>query len=452
MTGSSLAEILAASSACENMDDILDAMDAAQAAVFLEQWQYWARPEQLAPAGDWRVWLMMAGRGFGKTRAGAEWVHDIARQDGAARIALVGAGLAEVRAVMVEGTSGLLATARRHERLIWEPSLRRLRWPSGALATAYSAGEPESLRGPEHSHGWCDEIGKWDAQIGAGQKRQGRKSPAMATWENLEMGLRLGAQQQVLATTTPRPVPLMQHIMALDGLVLSHGRTDDNRANLAPGYIAAMRASYGDSLLGRQELDGELLTDREGALWTPSLIEKCRASAPPLRQMARIVIGVDPPVSAYGDACGIIVAGLDQADMAWVLADSSVDKASPEQWAHAVAQSYAVWGADRVIAESNQGGAMVASVLRAASLNLPVKLVHASRGKVARAEPVAMLYQGGRVRHGALFAALEDEMCGLMTGGDYRGPGRSPDRADAMVWAMTELMLTNNGAPRIRRF
>ncbi|WOE75674.1 DNA-packaging protein [Alterisphingorhabdus coralli] len=446
MSHVSLAEALA--NAVER-DALLESLERAEAQALLEDWQFWARPEQLAPPGDWRLWLMMAGRGFGKTRAGAEWVHQIARNDGTAQIALVGVNLAEVRAVMVEGKSGLLATAKRRENLIWEPSLRRLRWPSGAMAMAYSAAEPESLRGPEHSHGWCDEIAKWDAQTGSSFGRR-KKSPALALWENLMLGLRLGPHQQVLATTTPRPVPLLKLLLEQDDIAVTHGRTADNRANLAPGYIAAMQASYGASLLGRQELDGELIEDRQGALWKPSLIEKCRGPKPSLRDLVRIVVGVDPPASAHGDACGIVVAGRDAVENGWILADASVEQASPEQWARAVAQTYAAWDADRVVAESNQGGAMVASVLRAASLSLPVKLVHARRGKSARAEPVAALYEAGRICHAGLFPDLEDQMCGLMTGGGYIGPGRSPDRADALVWALTELMLGPENVPRVR--
>lgn len=454
MSGFSLAQLLAAEAARPDIADVLKNMDAASAQAFLEDWHNWARPQQLAPAGDWRIWLMMAGRGFGKTRAGAEWVHHVARHNGAARIALIGAGLGEVRAVMIEGESGLLATARQREKLIWEPSLRRLRWPSGALATAYSAAEPESLRGPQHSHGWCDEIAKWELQSGSIAARgrgDGRESPALATWNNLMLGLRLGGDQRVLATTTPRPVPLLHMLVAQDDVVITRGSTSDNRAHLPPAYLAAMQASMGGSLLGRQELEGELITDREGALWTPSLIEKYRVSMPPLHRLQRIVIGVDPPVSAHGDACGIVAVGSDDANTAYVLADASVERASPEQWARAVAQAYTGWDADRVVAESNQGGAMVASVLRAAALNLPVQLVHASRGKTARAEPVAALYEAGRVRHAGLFAALEDEMCGLMIGGQYHGPGRSPDRADALVWALSELMLKGRGMPSVRR-
>ncbi len=402
-------------------------------------WQFWARPDQLAPDGAWRIWLIMAGRGFGKTRAGAEWVRSIAEADPDARIALVAANLAEARSVMVEGQSGLLAIAPDAMRPHWEPSLRRLRWPDGAQATLFSAAEPESLRGPEHSHAWCDEIAKWDNASGR----------AMAAWDNLQLGLRVGALPQIAATTTPRAVPLVRHLLADPAVVISRGSSHANRANLPPAFLDAVQRHYGGTALGRQELDGELLDDIEGALWSRSLIEACRVRWSE-QGLARVVVGVDPPAGSSGDACGIIVCALLEDGRAAVLADCSVEGASPEGWARAVARASEQWNADRIIAEANQGGEMVGAVLRASNIALPLRLVHASRGKVARAEPVAALYEAGRVIHCGTFARLEDEMCGLMTGGDYQGPGRSPDRADALVWALTELMLGRRGTPRIR--
>jgi phage terminase large subunit-like protein len=404
-------------------------------------WRLWARDEQAAPGGDWRVWLIMAGRGFGKTRAGAEWIREVAGRAPDARIALVAASLIEARGVMVEGESGVLAISAPGYGPRFEPSLRRLTWPNGAQATLYSALEPESLRGPQHSHGWCDEIAKWD---NAGGK-------ALAAWDNLLLGLRLGERPRVLATTTPRAVPLVRQVLAEEGLALTRGSTEDNEANLPNRFIRSMRRAYGKSLLGRQELDGELIEDLPGALWTRGLIEECRepaASSPP----ARTVIGVDPPASAGGDACGIVVCALGADGLGRVLADCSVRKPTPERWARAVASTARVWRADRVIAEANQGGEMVRSVLHAADIALPLKLVHASKGKVARAEPVAALYEAGKVRHAGQFPELEDELCGLMAGGGYEGPGRSPDRADALVWAMTELMLGRRREPRVWRF
>jgi len=406
--------------------------------VFLSHWPFWARPEQLPPAGDWSTWLIMAGRGFGKTRAGAEWVRHIAEGDGSARLALVGANYAETRTVMVEGESGLLSIAPPKQRPAWEPSLKRLSWQNGAQAHLYSAAEPEGLRGPQHSHAWCDEIAKW--MNNAGQ--------AEAAWANLKMGLRVGLRPQIVATTTPRPVALVRALVSGKDVVITRGRTQDNDLHLPEAFLTAMAADYGGTRLGRQELDGELIEELEGALWTRAMIEGCRVSMG--KGLARIVIGVDPPASASGDACGIVAAGLGADGKAYVLADCSVEKASPESWARRVADAAERFGADRVVAEANQGGAMVRSVLHAAHIGLPVKLVHASRGKIARAEPVTALYESGRVHHVGAFPRLEDEMCGLLIGGGYEGPGRSPDRADALVWALTELMLGRKRVPRVR--
>ena len=422
---------------------VLAGLNGAAAQALEHDWEWLARPEQLAPEGGWRIWLMMAGRGFGKTRAGAEWVRRIAESDGAARIALVGATLGEARSVMVEGPSGLLSIAPWWNRPVFSPALRRLVWPNGAMALLFGAADPESLRGPQFSHGWADEIAKWP---------QGE-----AAWDNMMMGMRLGRAPQVMATTTPRPVALVRGLVARDGadVAVTRGRTADNVVNLADGFVAAMERSYGATRLGRQELDGELIEEVEGALWNRALLERCRVAHVPDggdggALLSRVVIGVDPPASAHGDACGIVVVGLGGDGRAYVIADASVEKASPEGWARAVAEAAAVHGADRVIAEANNGGAMVESVLRAAEAALPVRLVHASRGKAARAEPVAALYEAGRVRHRGAFWALEDEMCGLVAGGGYVGPGRSPDRADALVWALTELMLGRRGDARVR--
>jgi phage terminase large subunit-like protein len=408
---------------------------------FRQHWKVWARHQQLPPAGDWRTWLIMAGRGFGKTRAGSEWIRMIADADPEARIAVVAASLGEARAVMVEGESGIMATGSPHHMPFFEPSLRRISWPNGAQATLYSAGEPEALRGPQHTHAWCDEIAKWDNASGR----------AVRTWDNLLLGLRLGEHPRILASTTPRAVALMQRLLASEAtgeVAVARGATEDNKDNLPARFIRDMRREYGGTLLGRQELNGEMIADLPGALWTRALLEACReerASASPVRT----VIGVDPPASAEGDACGIVVCALGEDGIARVLADASVTKPTPERWARAVSAAADAWSADRVVAEANQGGAMVEAVLRAAQVSLPLKLVHARVGKAARAEPVAALYEAGRVRHAGMFPALEDELCGLVAGGRYEGPGRSPDRADALVWAMTELMLTQRRTPRV---
>ena len=402
-------------------------------------WPWWARDGQLPPEGEWRTWLVLAGRGFGKTRAGAEWVRAHAETDGGLRIALVAATLAEARAVMIEGESGLLAIAPPGNRPEYEPSLRRLRWPGGAQAFLYSAAEPESLRGPQHHFAWADEIAKWP------------RGPE--AWDNLAMGLRLGHRPRTVVTTTPRAVALVRRLAgAADGSVtVTRGRTSDNAAHLARTFVAAMNEAYGGTLTGRQELDGELIDEIEGALWSRALIERCRVGAAP-EGLARVVIGVDPPAGAgaASDACGIVAVALAEDARCYVLGDASVRGASPEGWARAVAAAAARWNADRVVAEANNGGAMVESVLRAADRVLPLTLVHATQGKVARAEPVAALYETGRALHVGVFPELEDEMAGLILGGGYEGPGRSPDRADALVWAMTELMRGVRARPGVR--
>lgn len=414
---------------------LLRRLDAGSAERLMAEWRFLARPAQLPPQGDWRVWLMMAGRGFGKTRAGAEWVRGVAEADPAARIALVGASLGEARSVMVEGASGLLSVAPWWARPDYAPALRRLTWPNGAVATLFGAADPEGLRGPQFSHGWADEIAKWPG--------------GEAAWDNMMMGMRLGERPRVLATTTPRPAPLVRRLVAAEGVAVTRGATAENAANLAPDFVAAMTASYGGTRLGRQELDGELIEEAEGALWTRDLIERCWVAHVP-GVLTRVVVAVDPPASAGGDACGIVVAGMGGDGRGYVIADASVEGARPEGWARAVAAAAMVHGADRVVAEANNGGQMVESVLRAAEAALPVRLVHASRGKAARAEPVAALYEAGRVAHRGAFPALEDQMCGLLAGGGYVGPGRSPDRADALVWAMSELMLGRAGEARVR--
>lgn len=397
-------------------------------------WSFWRRDDQQEPEGDWRIWFVMAGRGFGKTRLAAEWVRRVAAADKDARIALVGATLHEARSIMVEGESGLLGVCSPEERPAYEPSLRRLVWPNGAQATLFSAAEPEALRGPEHSHAWCDEIAKWVNGV--------------AAWDNLALTLRRGLLPQTVATTTPRPVPLIRRVLDESGVRISRGCSADNRAHLSANYLGAMERLYAGTRLGRQELQGELLEDAEGALWSRDLIERCRAAAiPPL---VRIVIGVDPPAGCQGDACGIVVVGRDAQGQGWVLADASAKGLHPQGWARAVASAAARWQADRVVAEANNGGEMVRATLMAADCALPVKLVHATIGKAARAEPVATLYEAGKVHHAGTFPALEDELCGLQTAGGYQGPGRSPDRADALVWALTELMLGRAAkAPRV---
>ncbi|MEQ1510592.1 MAG: terminase family protein [Sphingopyxis sp.] len=429
----------------------------------LRQWRMTARPSQQAPKGDWRLWLMMAGRGFGKTRAGAEWIDAIARANPGIRIALVGASHDHVRNVMVEGESGILNLYGSLPKPIYQPALRRIIWPGSAVAICYSAAEPEALRGPQHEYAWADEVARWGASIGDDGKR------GIAAWDNLMMGMRLGAHPRVLATTTPRALPLIKKILAYPDMVISGGATHANADNLPPSFIAAMEANYGETMLGRQEIGGEMIADVDGALWTRSGLEACRIDAEALGEdaLTRVVIGVDPPASKGGDACGIVVVGLlsapfplgcerggsDQSRQNFryaVIADESVEHASPERWAAAVVAAATRWRADRVVAEVNNGGDMVRSVLHAVDPDLPVVMVHASRSKAARAEPIAIHYGAGRVCHIGSFAKLEDQLCGMMAGGDYAGPGRSPDRADALVWACHALMENKGVGPRVR--
>ncbi|MFZ5746405.1 MAG: DNA-packaging protein [Pseudomonadota bacterium] len=400
----------------------------------LEEWELWAHDGQRAPEGDWTIWLIRAGRGFGKTRAGAEWLSEQARRHPGARIALVGGTAEDARRVMIEGESGLIAVARTGEPVRWRTDKGEIHFASGARGFVYSAAAPEALRGPEHHFAWCDELAKW----GPGGER---------AWDNLMLGLRLGARPRVVVTTTPRAVPLMRRVMRAPGLVETRGRTGDNPW-LSTRFVELMQGQHGGTRLGRQELDGEMVEDAEGALWTRAMIEACRGGVPV--EVRRVVVGVDPPAGTEGDACGIVAVALGDDALGHVIEDASVARASPERWARAVAECAARHGADRVIAEANQGGAMVASVLHAASAALPVRLVHASRGKSARAEPVAALYEAGRVRHAGAFPALEDQLCGMTAGGGYVGPGRSPDRADALVWALTALMLAGRGEASVR--
>jgi phage terminase large subunit-like protein len=386
-------------------------------------WAQW-HEGQVPVKADWDVWLLRAGRGFGKTRAGAEWVWARAREAPAASIALVGANLDDVHKVMVAGPAGLQAVAASGEEARWVASQRRVDFSTGAQAFAYSAETPAKLRGPEHDYAWCDELAKW--------------AHGDETWDTLVIGLRRGVRPRIVITTTPRTIALIRRIRDLPGFTETSGRTRDN-PHLAASVRARIEATYAGTRLGRQELDGMLFDDIEGALWTPALIESSR-SGPSSREYGRVVVGVDPPASVEG-VCGILVCALAADGTGLVLADCTVEGRSPEGWARAVSGAAEAWGAHRVVAEANIGGAMVESVLRAANVALPIKRVHAAEGKAARAEPVAALFESKRAKLAGVFPELEDQLCGLVLGGGYQGPGRSPDRADAMVWAMSELML-----------
>jgi phage terminase large subunit-like protein len=413
-------------------------------------WEVWAAPHQLAPDGDWRSWVVLGGRGAGKTRAGAEWVRS--RVEGrsplapgaCSRVALVAETLDEAREVMVLGESGLMACAPPDRRPRWQATRRLLEWPNGATAQIFSASSPEALRGPQFDAAWADELAKW---------RRGQ-----AAWDQLQLGLRLGADPRCVVTTTPRDSALLRALLDAPGTVVTHAPTRANRAHLAPAFLAAVETAYAGTALGRQELEGLLVEAAEGALWTPELLDRTRADTlPPLD---RVVVAVDPAVSMgrSADATGIVAVGAATRGAprdwhAFVLEDATVQGASPETWARAAVRCARRHGASRVVAESNQGGAMVADMLRAVDPQLAVAPVHARHGKAARAEPVAALYEQNRVHHlrSAELGALEAQMTAMTVTG-FRGRG-SPDRLDALVWAVTEALIAparGHLEPRIR--
>lgn len=444
----SLGELLA-SAGPEAVEAFLDALDANAVAALPWLFECWALPHQLPPGGDWRTWVILGGRGAGKTRAGAEWVRSMVegarpRDPGRARrVALVGETLDQARDVMVFGESGILASTPPDRMPRWEASRRRLVWPNGAEAQVFSAREPESLRGPQFDAAWSDELAKWRR--------------AEEAWDMLQFALRLGDAPRQIVTTTPRNVGVLRRLLALPSTVSTHAPTEANRVWLAPGFIDEMRARYGGTRLARQELDGEFLEEAEGALWTWATIERARR-AEPVVEPDRVVVAVDPPAtgSERADLCGIVVAGaaLDGEPSKWraaVLEDCSIERASPAAWARAAVEAYHRHRADRLVAEVNQGGDMVEAVIRQIDPTVAFRAVRASRGKSARAEPVAALYEQGRVAHAAGLDRLEEQLC-QMTPAGFVGRG-SPDRVDALVWAMTELVLDparRAGRPQLR--
>jgi predicted phage terminase large subunit-like protein len=396
-----------------------------QALTTKHDWSFWARDEQLPPPGDWRVWLLLAGRGFGKTRTGAEMVQARVKAHGARRIALVAPTAADARDVMVEGASGLLAVAQPGDRPLYEPSKHRLTWPNGAVATTFSADEPERLRGPQHDFAWCDELAAW-------------RYPE--AWDMLMFGLRLGDDPRAVVTTTPRPNKLIRGLIADPKVVVTRGRTAANWAHLAPAFLDQIVRRYEGTRLGRQELDAEILDDLPGALWQHGMIEAVRVSILPV--LTRVVVAIDPAAASHehADETGIVVAGRDAAGHAYVLADVS-GRYAPAEWARAAIAAYRTHEADRIVAEINNGGEMVEATMRMVDPDIPFGAVRASRGKVARAEPVAALYEQGRVHHLGAFAHLEDQMCAFTSDFDRNAAGYSPDRVDALVWALTELLV-----------
>ncbi len=408
--------------------------------VLYGEWQFLAREDQLPPSGCWTTWLLIGGRGAGKTRTGAEWVRGMAlglsgySARPVRRIALVGETLEDVRAVMIEGPSGILSVHRKVERPRFEPSKHQLVWPTGTIAQMFSGNRPNGLRGPQFDAAWCDELCKW-------------RYP-QETWDMLQFGLRLGEQPRQIVTTTPRPLPLLKRLMSAKGCVIDRVATSANADNLSSDFIERMRAQYGGSRLGRQELEAEILEDREDALWQRSELDRLRVYEAP--QLVRIVIAIDPPVTSHekSDACGIVIAGICENGQGYILADETLTKASPLTWARAAVRAYHEFAADRIVAEVNQGGEMVETLIRQVNPVVPVKSVRATRGKYIRAEPVAALYEQGQVHHVGALPLLEDEMCDFGPGG--LSNGKSPDRMDALVWALSDLMLNNGAAPRVR--
>ncbi|MBV9858741.1 MAG: DNA-packaging protein [Alphaproteobacteria bacterium] len=383
----------------------------------------------MTPPEPWRVWLLLAGRGFGKTRTGAEAVRATVRSRVAGRLALVAPTEADARYVMVEGESGILAIAPPWDRPVYEPSKRRLTWDNGAIATTFSADEPERLRGPQHDFAWCDELAAW-------------RYPA--AWDMLMFGLRLGDDPRAVVTTTPKPTRLIRQLLDDSTVVVTRGSTSANRTNLAPAFLSQIVRRYEGTRLGRQELEAEILEDAPGALWSRAGIEAVRLAAAP--ELARIVVAIDPAVSSGEDAdeTGIIVAGRDGQGHAYVLGDCS-GRYRPTEWAKIAIGQYQAHRADRVVAEVNNGGEMVEATLRMIDPMIAFAAVHASRGKVTRAEPVAALYEQGRVHHIGALPTLEDQMCGFArtAQGDFdrAQAGFSPDRLDALVWAITDLLI-----------
>ena len=405
-----------------------------------------AHPHQEPPlAGNngrpWTTWIALGGRGAGKTRLGAEWVHALARGEppyAAApcrHIALVGECEHDAREVMIEGPAGILRHAARDERPLWLPSRGRLEWANGAVAEMFSAEDPESLRGPQFDAAWCDELAKW--------------RHAQAAFDMLQFGLRLGPRPRQLVTTTPRPLALLKRLVTDPRSAVTRAGTRANATYLSPAFLDEVLARYAGTRLGRQEIDGELVEDRPDALWKRETIENCRiGKAPPL---LRIVVGVDPPVSAREDAgaCGIVAAGRAEDGVIYVLEDASVHGLPPSGWAARAVALYRRLEANAIVAEVNQGGDMVTAVLRNVDPSTPVKCVHATRGKFLRAEPVAALYEQGMVKHvGAAKTALEEQMCDFGPAG--LSDGTSPDRLDALVWAVSELTEHGWQGPRIR--
>ena len=383
-------------------------------------WGFWARTAQLPPAGAWRVWLLMAGRGFGKTRTGAEWIRALAHRYAGCQIGLIGATFDDVRHVMVEGPSGLLAICPPDERPVYYSSRHQMIWPNGTRARLFAADRPSQLRGPEFHYLWADEIAKWRYK---------------EAWDNAMMALRKGAMPRALATTTPRPVPWLSALCRANDTALVTGKSAENAQNLAPGFMASMRQAYGNSALAKQELDGELLAEVPGALWQREALAAVTMTPPERAAFIRVVVGVDPAIGGANET-GIVVAGKQADGHIWVLGDYS-RRAPPDVWARIVRSCYGQWRADCVVVEVNQGGDLVSHLLSHNGAALPLRKVRAFASKAARAEPVAAAYARGEVSHGAPLDELVEQLVNFTP--HHKAAG-SPDRLDAAIWAITALM------------
>lgn len=418
----------------------LDSLTPAELAYMPYDWGMAARPSQEIPEGDWAYWLINAGRGFGKTRTGAETVRQWIKQ-GEQYVNLIGATADDARDIMVEGESGILSVCPEGERPEYKKHEAKLVWPNGAVSLIFTADKPERLRGKQHGKVWADELAAWRY--------------LQEAWAQLKFGLRLGEKPQVIITTTPRPLKTLRDIIQDKRTHLTTGSTYENRANLAEGFFGDMIKEYEGTRLGRQELMAEMLDDIPGAMWTRSNIDEHRKSPPAMPDMQRIVVAIDPAVTSgdNADEHGIITAGIGTDGAGYVWADDSERGLSPHEWAKKAVSRYRSEQADMIVAEANQGGEMVEATIKSIDVTVPVTLVRASRGKVTRAEPIAALYEQGRVHHVGALDALEDQMCMFTSDWDRKAQGYSPDRVDALVWAMTELFpgISAGSAAPIRR-
>lgn len=402
--------------------------------LLVDDWEFWARPEQLRPEGNWSNWLCRCGRGWGKTHVGAKTVEEWARETPGIRIALVAPTAADARDVMIEGDSGILSVARSDFMPRFNPSKRKVTWPNGSVAIYYSAEKPARLRGPQHHKAWCDELCAWEREE--------------ETWDMLQMGLRLGDNPQAVITTTPKPTETLLAIQDDSATHLTIGSTYDNQSNLAPKFLDTIKKKYEGTRLGEQELHAKVLNDKPGALWKRHMISDNRVKGHP--DLVRIVVAIDPAVTSdpKSDETGIVAVGKGVDGLAYVLKDLS-GKLKPREWASRAVNYFEEKNADKIVAEVNNGGDLVGEmvqIISPAAFDSGFKKVTASKGKITRAEPIAALYEQGRVKHVGNFGTLEDQMC------DYEPENysTSPDRMDALVWALHELMLEEESGLGIR--